>query len=83
MSFSLRLCVIVLTVYSTREDVFRLGDEYQHIYKGNNTGNLNTYTKEILQVTESVHQSADYISIFGIIGPIVVYLKTEFCSCIR
>ena len=26
---------------------------------------------------------ADYFISFGIIGPIVVYLKMEFCSCIR
>ena len=31
-----------------------------------------------------LHHSADYIFIsFGIIGPIVVSLKMEFCSCIR
>ena len=28
------------------------------------------------------HHSADYIT-FGIIGPIMVYLKMKFCSCIR
>ena len=31
-----------------------------------------------------LHHSADYIFIsFGIIGPIMVALKMEFCSCIR
>ena len=28
-----------------------------------------------------LYHSADYIS-FGIIGPIVVYLKMKFCSCL-
>ena len=30
------------------------------------------------------HYSADYVSFpYGSLGPIVVYLKMEFCSCIR
>ena len=36
------------------------------------------------KVNRQLHHSADYIFIsFGIIGPIVVSLKMEFCSCIR
>ena len=39
---------------------------------------------EIAKRLPVLHRSADYIFIsFGIIGPIVVSLKMEFCSCIR